>query len=182
MTLKRCSGASPPSLAVAFLLGTLVTIPHAWGQQVSAAITGKVTDPSDAPLAGAKVTATDVARGTVRTTETNIEGFYNLPRVPVGSYEIRVEMAGFQTAVRPPFELVLNQSARVDFQLKLGQINQAVEVVGEPPLLSKDSSQLGVVIDSNTHESLPLATRNYVQLTLLVPGSVHPDPSAFRTE
>ena len=166
-------------LAVLLIVACLAVSESAWGHQAGAAIIGKVIDPSEAPLAGAKVTATDVARGTVRTTETNIEGFYNLPRLPVGSYEVRVEMAGFQTAVRPPIELVLNQTARLDFQLKLGQITQTIEVVGEPPLLSKDSSQLGVVIDSNTHQSLPLATRNYIQLTLLVPGSVHPDPQTF---
>ena len=76
--------------ALLLIAAALAVSESAWGQQVSAAIIGKVVDPSEAPLAGAKVTATDIARGTVLTTETNIEGFYNLPRVPVGSYEIRV--------------------------------------------------------------------------------------------
>ena len=146
---------------------------------MTAAITGKVTDPSNAAIVGAKVMAKDIARGTVWTTETNPDGFYNLPRVPVGSYEVRVEMTGFQTAVHPPFELVLNQTARLDFQMQLGAINQTIEVLGAPPLLNTDTMQLGAVIDSKTNEALPLATRNYIQLTLLVPGTVHPDPSAF---
>src|ERR1041385_4933842 len=54
---------------------------QALAQQVTAAITGKVTDPSDAPIGNAAVTAKDVARGTTWTTETNALGFYNLPRV-----------------------------------------------------------------------------------------------------
>ncbi len=146
-------------------------------QQVTAAITGRVSDPSDAAIPGAKVTAKDTARGTVWTTETNYEGVYNLPRVPVGTYEIRVEAPGFQTAVRPPIELVLNQTARVDVQMKLGQVTQTVEVTGAPPLLSTDTMQLGTVIGSQTNEALPLATRYYVELTLLAPGTVHPNPS-----
>src|SRR5438552_8562312 len=67
----------------------------AWSQQVTAAITGKVTDPSGAAVPGASVTAKDVERGTVWPTITNNEGFYNLPRVPIGIYEIRAELSGF---------------------------------------------------------------------------------------
>src|SRR2546425_6608863 len=145
-------------------------------QQVTAAITGRVADPSDAVIPGAKVTAKDVARGTVWTTETNTEGLYNLPRVPVGTYEIRVEAPGFQTAVHPPIELVLNQTAPVDVQMNLGQVTQTVEVTGAPPLLSTDTMQLGTVIQSQPVAALPLSTRYYVELTLLAPGSVHPNP------
>jgi hypothetical protein len=161
-------------------LAICVTIPDAaWGQQVTAAITGKITDPSDAAIAGARVEAKDIARGTVWTAESDVEGFYSLPRVPVGRYEARVEMAGFQTVVHPAFELVLNQTARLDFRMRLAVLNQTVEVQGVAPLLNTDSMQLGAVIESTTNEALPLATRNYIQLTLLVPGTVHPDPSAF---
>ena len=174
------------ALSLSYLLPALLfiaiclTLPEpALGQQVTAAITGKVTDPSDAPIVGAKVEAKDIARGTVWTAESDVEGFYSLPRVPVGRYEVRVEMAGFQTVVHQPFELVLNQTARLDFRMQLAVLNQTVEVQGAAPLLNTDSMQLGAVIESTTNEALPLATRNYIQLTLLVPGTVHPDPSAF---
>ncbi len=161
-------------------LAICLTIPDAaWGQQVTAAVTGKITDPSDAAIAGARVEAKDIARGTVWTAESDVEGFYSLPRVPVGRYEVRVEMAGFQTVVHPPFELVLNQTARLDFRMQVAVLNQTVEVQGAAPLLNTDSMQLGAVIESTTNEALPLATRDYIQLTLLVPGTVHPDPSAF---
>ena len=167
-------------LLALFFIAICLTLPKpAWGQQVTAAITGKVTAPSDAPIVGAKIEAKDIARGTVWTTESNLEGFYSLPRVPVGSYEVRVEMAGFQTAVHPSFELVLNQTVRLDFQMQLGVISQTVEVQGTVLLLDTDAMQLGAVIESKINEALPLATRDYIQLTLLVPGTVHPDPSAF---
>jgi hypothetical protein len=161
-------------------LAICLTIPEAaWSQQVTAAVTGKIIDPSDAAIAGARVEAKDIARGTVWTAESNVDGFYSLPRVPVGRYEVRVEMAGFQTVVHPPFELVLNQTARLDFRMQLAVLNQTVEVQGAAVMLNTDSIQLGAVIESATNEALPLATRDYIQLTLLVPGTVHPDPSAF---
>ena len=61
----------------------LAVVEPAWGQQVTAVITGKVTDPKGTAMVGVKVVAMDIARGTVWTTETNSEGFYNLPRIPV---------------------------------------------------------------------------------------------------
>ncbi len=63
--------------------------------------------------------------------------------------------------------------------MHLGTFNQTIQVQGGVPLLNTDTIQLGAVIESNINEALPLATRNYIQLTLLVPGTVHPDPSAF---
>jgi len=63
-------------------------------------------------------------------TETNASGFYNLPRVPIGTYEIRVEFTGFQTAIHPPVQLELNQTARVDVVMQLGEVTQTIEVTG----------------------------------------------------
>ncbi len=148
-------------------------------QEVTAAITGVVTDPSAAAVSGAKVTAKDLDRGTVYPTTTNADGFYTLPRIPVGRYEIRVENPGFQAAVKSPVVLQLNQNAKVDFQLQVGNVNQTVEVTSAAPVLQTETTQLGTVIDARTNVALPLATRNYVQLTLLAPGVVTNDPSTF---
>ena len=165
---------------IVVLTTTVLSFPAtAWSQQVTASITGKVTDPTSAIIVGAKVTAKDLDRGTLLTTETNASGFYNLPRVPIGNYEIRVEVVGFQTAIHPAVRLVLNQTARVDFVMQLGEVTQTVEVTGAPPLLQTDTMQLGSVINDKTNQDLPLATRNYIQLTLLVPGSVNPNPQTL---
>lgn len=166
--------------ALACLL-LLAAMAPAWGQQVTAAITGKITDPSGASVVEAKVTATDIDRGTVWPTVTNADGVYNLPRLPTGSYNVKVEKEGFQTAQSSGVVLQLNDNARLDFQLKVGSISQSVEVTSAAPLLQTQATQLGQVIDSRTNEDLPLATRNYVQLTLLAPGSIHPDPSSFES-
>src|SRR5207302_5165940 len=72
-----------------------------------------------------------------------------------------------------------NQTARVDIQMKMGQVSETVEVSGSAPLLRTETGQLDTVIDSRTNVALPLATRNYIQLTLLAPGSIHPDPSTL---
>jgi hypothetical protein len=148
-------------------------------QQVTAAINGQVTDPSGAPIVGATVTARDVDRGTTWKTETNVDGLYNLPRVTVGKYEVRAEAKGFQTGLRTAFEIQLNQTARIDFSMKLGQVNETVEVTSAAPLLQTETTQLSTIIDSSTNENLPLASRNYVQLTLLAPGAVTVNPSGF---
>src|SRR5215475_12807433 len=91
------------------LISLIAHTATAMGQQVTAAILGNVVDPNGAPVARAKVMAKDEARGTTWTTETNSEGAFNLPRVPVGSYEVRVEAQGFRTAVRHA-QLELNQT------------------------------------------------------------------------
>src|SRR5260370_32547205 len=88
-----------------------------WGQDVTATITGTVTDPSGAALAGATVTAKETDRGTIWTGQTNDAGIYNLLRIPIGTYEVRAELKGFKTAVLPPISLDLNQTARVDFKM-----------------------------------------------------------------
>ena len=150
-----------------------------FSQQVTAAIGGQVTDPTGAVIVRATVVATELDRGTKWKTETNVEGIYTLPRVPVGRYEVRVEATGFQAAVRPAFQLEMNQSARLDFTLKVGAVAEAVEVSGGAPLLQTETTQISTIISANTNENLPLASRNYVQLTLLAPGAVTVSPAGF---
>src|SRR5580693_1773267 len=161
------------------LLALLCGANRAWAQDVTATITGTVTDPSGAAVVGATVTAKSVERGLTYAEVTNEAGLYRISQLPVGNYELRVEKEGFQTSVHPAFTLVLNQSARIDLELKVGQVNQTVEVSGAAPILKTESTQVDTIIDTNTSDALPLATRNYVELTLLSPGAVHPDPSSF---
>jgi hypothetical protein len=175
------SCARRSALGLAIAAAFLLFPGSSWAQQVTAAITGKVTDPTGAVVAGAQISATDTERGAVLRTVTNDEGVYNLPRLPVGTYRVKVEKEGFQSAVQPPLTLQVNQTARLDFQLQVGNVTQSVEVTTGAPLLQTQSTELGQVLDSRTNEQLPLATRNYVQLTLLAPGSIHPDPSRFKS-
>src|SRR5258708_6013391 len=142
----------------------------AWGQEVSANITGTVTDSSGAAVSGASVTAKDTQRGIVFTEQTNTNGYYTLVRVPIGTYDLKVEAKGFSSALHPSITLVLNQIARIDFQLKVGNVSQVVEVTGEAPLLQADSAAVRTIIDSATNQALRMAKRAFLQLTLLFPG------------
>jgi hypothetical protein len=165
-------------LAIA-LLAALAT--YGLAQEATAAVTGKISDPSGAAVVGATVSARDIDRGTVITTKTNENGTYNLPRLPIGHYDVRVEATGFQTAVRQPFELVLNQAAKIDIALTIGQVNTTVEVTGAAPVLQTQTTDVGSVMGADAISSLPLETRNYQQLALLVPGADTISPASFNT-
>src|SRR5215831_18513276 len=141
------------------LVAALVALP-AGAQQSTGAIVGTVTDPSGAAVQGATVTAKDVERGTTLTTKSNEEGAFDFPVVPVGSYQVRAEKEGFAAAVQPVFTLVLNQTARFTFQMRVGQRSETVEVVATAPILQTDTSLLGSIVDSRTAQELPLSTHN----------------------
>jgi len=174
-TTRYCGWGMAICALAALFVGTNVTR----GQEVTATITGTVIDPAGAAVVGATVTAKSVERGTVFKDVSNETGIYRISQLPVGNYELRVEKEGFQTALYPAFTVVLNQVARIDVQLKVGQVTQTVEVTGAAPVMKTETTQVDTIIDSQTNEAFPLATRNYVELTLLSPGAVHPDPSSF---
>lgn len=163
-------------LAVALSVVWLARGQPSWGQEVTAAITGSVVDPTGASIIGATITAKDTERNTVYTVMTNSVGVFHIPRLPVATYEVKVGAPGFQTAVYRLITLVLNQTARIDFQLQVGPATDTVDVTSTAPLLHTDTTQLSTVVDSHASVSLPLLTRNYIQLALLAPGSVNPNP------
>ncbi len=118
MTQSKASSIIARTL-FATLFATFFAVSPAWGQEVTATITGSVTDPSGASVVGASVVARDVERGTAYATESNPDGVFNLQRVPVGTYEITVTSTGFQTTKQSAVTLVLDQIARFNFKLRL---------------------------------------------------------------
>src|SRR5437899_2467063 len=151
----------------------------AFAQEVTASVTGTVTDPSGAALAGATVTARSMERGLTYTAVTNDSGIYRIAQLPVGTYELKFEKSGFATASHSAFVLTLNQIARIDVAMKVGQVSETVEVTSAAPVLETDVTQVDTIINAATNDNLPLASRNYAQLTLLAPASVSTDPSSF---
>lgn len=148
-------------------------------QEITGGITGTVTDPSGAAVPNAEVTATDVRRGAIWPTQTNSAGVYDFPRLPAGEYALKVVAKGFASTEHPAFTLQMNQVARVDLGLAVGAVTQTVTVSAAPPLLQMDTMQVGLVTSSNLNVNLPLATRNFTQLTLLTPGTTTVDPSGW---
>jgi Carboxypeptidase regulatory-like domain len=150
-----------------------------WAQQTTAAITGTVVDEGGAAINGATITVIDTDRGLVYTTKTTDNGTYNFVRIPIGNYQVKAEVQGFQSALQSGLTLVLNQTARLDFKMRIGAVTTTTQVTSETPQLQSETTQVSTLIDSKTVTDIPLATRNYVELTLLAPGSVHPDNSMF---
>jgi len=174
--MKRALLRGVVLVVLAALFG--LTMP-AWSQEVTAAIVGTVTDPSGAAVAGAMVTATSQERGLTHTAVTNESGLYRIGQLPVGTYSLKVEKSGFASISHPAFVLTLNQIARIDVGMKIGQASETVEVTGAAPVLETDVTQVDTIINAATNDNLPLASRNYVQLTLLAPGSVSTNPASF---
>jgi hypothetical protein len=173
---KRQSGVW---VLIAFVLAVCCCGLSVRAQDVTATINGTVTDPADRVIPNADVKATDLDRGTVFSVRTNESGFYSLTHLPVGRYEVRVKAPGFEVAVESSIELQLNQVSAVNVRLVIGSESQTVQVTTAAPLLQTDTTDVGTVIDARTNVSLPLASRNYLQLTLTTPGVVSPQPSGF---
>ncbi|HUK18539.1 MAG TPA: TonB-dependent receptor [Bryobacteraceae bacterium] len=165
--------------AASFLIAAAVA--PSFAQEVSAGITGRVTDPSGSAIVNAKVLAKDLDRDTEWPTTTNIDGIYAFPRIPPGRYSLKIEATGFKTYINPEVGLEVNQRARVDVAMQVGAITESVEVTGEAPLLQTDTTQVGAVIASTTINDTPLISRNPVALTLLTAGVTTPDPNSFNS-
>src|SRR5579862_6360367 len=183
--IDDCEGVAMKALSTRILLGTIfclfVTTALCWGQGPTAAITGQVTDASGAAVPSVAITAKDLDHGTNWPTVSNDGGYYSLPRLPIGNYEVRAEAKGFQTAIQRSVQLVIDQVAKIDFQLQVGQVTQTLEVSSAAPILQTENAEISTVMQAAAIQSLPLETRNYNQLALLMPGSVTTSPAAFNT-
>jgi hypothetical protein len=118
------------------------------GAKDAGSIVGTVKDPTGAIVAKAKVTVTDVDRGTHLETETNDSGEYVASPLRVGHYTVSVEHPGFKKAVTVPVSLDVQQRIALDVTLQVGQISESVEVTGSAPLLETETSELGQVVDN----------------------------------
>lgn len=167
------------ALTLSFAFIMLALSPPVRAQEVTGSILGTVTDPQGAAVKGATVTARNVDRGTLSTTKTNDTGDYDLTRLPIGNYEVSVTASGFSKANRSAFALVMNQTAKVDFQMKVGATETTVEVSGETPALQTQTVEVSTTIDHVVTENVPLITRNYGELTLYTPGAVSLNPGSF---
>ena len=123
------------ALAGCSLAAVLVCAPAA-RSQVSASISGRVTDPTGATVSGAAVMAKDVETGETRSTVTDAVGHYWVPSLAVGEYEVHVTKQGFQEQVRGGIHLVVGQEASVDVPLLLGQVTEQVKVNADAPVIS----------------------------------------------
>jgi hypothetical protein len=143
-------------------------------------ISGTVSDPSGAAVAGAKVTVTNAETKSARSTETEASGLYVFTNLPIGPYSLEVTHQGFQRAQENGVNVIADGRLSIDFKLSIGDVNQTVEVVAQAgEALNTTSGELARVIDSTQVDNLALNGSNYVQLMTLVPGAVVTNPDQF---
>ncbi len=165
-----------------FVFGSaLLVLVSMMGQTTTGAITGTVTDPSGASVPGVKVTATNTATNLASNTQSNESGVYNFPFLPIGDYAVTAEAQGFKKTVLTPFRLEVNQIARVDLRMEVGAIAESVEVRDVTPVLQTETTQTGSVLNAANLTEIPLNGRNFVNLTLLAPGTVSTNPQNMTT-
>ena len=155
-------------LAIGF--GLLLMCHSLFAQATAGSILGTIHDPSGSPVVGAKVTVTEINKGTSTSYQTDATGSYNAPFLTPGMYQVRVEEEGFKQGVSANLPLQVDEKARMDFTLQLGQVTQTMEVTAAAPLVRSETSELGEVINQRSVQSLPLNGRNFAQLVNLVPG------------
>lgn len=141
------------------------------GQQTNGRIQGSVVDPTGAGVPGATITAERVETGGVRRALSGPHGLYSIPALPPGSYELTVTADGFRRATGEQIGLEIGGDAKVDFALELGEMADEVTVQGVLSALGTASATIGGVIPNRFIVSLPLNGRNFLELSLLVPGT-----------
>ena len=148
---------------------------YAQSEVGGATLTGTVTDPARAAVVGAKVTLTSEAIGLTRTVETNTDGFFRFQRLPLGEYNLAVDMSGFKTSRRSAIALGVGAVVDLEIRLELGTATESVTVTSETPLVETTRTQTATTVNQRDVRDLPINGRNFLDFTLLTPG-VSRDP------
>ena len=137
----------------------------------TASIDGVVTDPTSAIMPGVKIVVSNLETGLRRETQTNGEGYYTVPSLPVGHYRIAASKAGFGNAEQSGIKLDVQQVARIDFVMQPGGVVEQIQVSATAVAIDSETSTVGQVIDNKRIVELPLNGRNYLNLAQLTSGT-----------
>ena len=178
MTINRSNlRVLAPVLAILLALGVSTAVLA----QSTAALRGTVLDPQGAAVPKAKVTVRNIQTGVERTTETDEAGIFRVASLPVGTYRLEIHREGFQTLVVADLKLDVSTTVSQTFELKVGEVTQTVEVASAAPIVEASTITVGQVIDQATVQEIPLNGRHFVELGLLIPGSVTAPQNGFLT-
>jgi Carboxypeptidase regulatory-like domain len=156
-------------LYLSVLLGVVVLVAPSFGQTFGQ-ISGVVYDSTGAVVPGVTITVTNPQTNFTRTAVSNESGYYNFPALPPELYNVKAEIAGFQSEVRNSVQLQVQQTARIDFRLSVGSVNETVQVEGGAPLLNTENATVGTVIEQKRIEDLPINGRSFISLIALSPN------------
>ena len=148
--------------------------------QSTATLQGTVVDSQSAAIPGATVEIRNTATALTRTLVTDASGSYIAASLPPGDYNIEVSLTGFQTKART-VTLEVGRSTRADVQLSIASVAEQVNVIAEAPLIDTATVSVGTVVNQRTVQEIPLNGRHFVDLGLLIPGSVTPPQNGFLT-
>ena len=143
-------------------LAALFCISSALGQTVTGSITGQVTDPSGAVVAGATVTAENVATSVKTTAETNASGVYTIRFLPIGTYTVTFDAKGFVSSKVNAFALEIDQTAKINGNLKIGTSTTVTVEEEMHPILDTSDATLGNTISATEIANIPLKDRKSV--------------------
>jgi hypothetical protein len=147
----------------------MVSVPlHA--QVTGATISGTITDATGGVIAGAEISVRNTATGIIRNTTTDSAGFYTVPNLIPGPYEVKVTAKGFNTAIQSNLTLAVGAQQQLNIPMKVGETSQAVQVTEAAPQIELTSSTLSGQIESETVRELPLNGRDWASLASLSPG------------
>ena len=149
--------------------------------QSTGTIQGTITDESGAALPNAQVTVHSLETGVERTTQTDSLGSYQVAALPVGVYRIEVHAQGFQPSTVNDLTLEVGRTVVQSFQMKVGGVAQTINITAEAGVIETTTSTVGQVINQKTVQEIPLNGRHFVDLGLLIPGSVTPPQNGFLT-
>jgi hypothetical protein len=158
-------------VALAFVALMALAAPPGRAQTFRGTILGIVTDATGGAVPGAAVTIRNVNTGLLRATETQGDGSYRVPELPIGSYDVTVEKAGFQTSITSGVKVDVAAERRVDASLKPGEVKEQITVSGEAlPLIEITNATLGGTLTQESVKDLPINGRDYTKLIYLNPG------------
>src|SRR6516225_10682578 len=139
-------------------------------QVAGGTILGTVSDPSGAAVPKVAVSIKNVATGVARDVTTDSAGFYTLPNVLPGQYDVTASAPGFSTLVRSGITMAVGQTVELNLTLQVGAVTQQVEVTGAAPLVQTATSAVSEQVAATTVRQLPLNGRDWAQLATLQPG------------
>jgi outer membrane receptor protein involved in Fe transport len=149
--------------------------------QSTGTITGTVSDATGSVIPNAPITVRNEGTGEERLTATDSSGIYLVPSLPVGRYRVEVKATGMQPMAATGLDVQVATVARQDFTVKVSTATTMIEVTAAPPLVDSSTASVGGVVDQKTVQEIPLNGRHFVDLALLVPGSVVPPANGFLT-